>query len=88
MNTGASRVAQTVAGDVIVYVVCPLLVALAIGAVALMFALNRRLNTQDRALAILVHEVSPEGQPSLKTIVQAIDSRVARIEGANPPGRR
>jgi len=76
----------TLAGDLIVYVIFPLIVIAIVGAISWARGLNRRLNTQDKALALLVQQVMPEGQPSLRDVVTQHSSELAFIKGSMTTG--
>lgn len=81
MRYAGPQLAATIAGDLIVYVICPLLVLGILGFVGWSIRVNRRLNTQDAALGLIVQQVLPEGQPSLRDIVNHHAVELARVQG-------
>lgn len=85
MTQATTPLAASIAGDLIVYLVCPLLVLAIAGVVAWSIRINRRLNTQDSALALIVAQVLPQGQPSLRDIVNTHAVDLARIQGQLTP---
>lgn len=83
--TGFVNTQQTVFGEVLTYVIAPLLVAIL---AALIFGIFRwarhvekRLNLQDKALAVLVQQVAPPGQPSLADLLSTTRIQVATLQG-------
>ena len=85
MISAASQVLGLDGSEWVAYVLCPLFLAGAIGTQRWAVGLGKRLDTQDKALGILVREVIPEGQPTLKDIVQGVSERVAHVEGIVDP---
>jgi hypothetical protein len=81
MIEAGTRLAASVAGDVLIYVIAPLIVVSIIGMVAWARSIGKTLATQDRALALLVQETLPDGQPSLRSVVNSVSERLARVEG-------
>jgi hypothetical protein len=65
----ATRLATTISGDLVVFVVCPLLVLFIAGCCTYVVKMSARLTTQDRALAVILQQVTPEGQPTLRDLV-------------------
>lgn len=66
---------KTIAGGLLVYIICPLLVIGAVGIVTWAIKVNRRLTTQDQALALIISQVSPPGQPTLRDMVITLNAR-------------
>jgi hypothetical protein len=66
-------VASSLSGYVVIYVILPLVVAAITGVWAghrkWARIVNDRLNTQDTALAVMVQEIRPKGEKSLRELV-------------------
>jgi hypothetical protein len=91
MIASIAPVSSTIAGTLIVYVMCPLMVIFIVAAVtayvrwvrgvnARFGDVNERMATQDDALATLVNEVRPPGQPSLKDLMVKLTTSVAVLK--------
>jgi hypothetical protein len=85
MTHAASQLPATLAGDLIVYFICPLLVVAVAGFISAARAMSRRLVLVEQGLAILIQEVMPPGQASLRSIVNAHVTELARIQGQLSP---
>ena len=73
----ASPTATTLAGQLIVYVVCPLLVALVIGLVTYLLKMSTKLNDHGTALALILSQVNPPNAPTLRDAVEKVRLDVA-----------
>lgn len=62
----------SLAGDIVVYGVFPLLVAAVIAIGTLLMSISRRLSTHDTALALLVSEVTPPNKPNLRELISDV----------------
>lgn len=71
---------QTQVNTVFDYVLGAVLVATLLGGVGWVRKVNRVLDTQDKALAILVDAVQPLGQKPLKDIVADHETRISVLE--------
>lgn len=80
MIDAARPVANTLAGDLIVYVIFPLVVVFIIGAISWVRMVTKRLTIQDQSLAMLIAQVMPPNQPSLKDLVNQINSTIAVLK--------
>lgn len=85
MMFAASQLPATLAGDLIVYFICPLLVISVVGFISAARGLARRMVLVEQGLAILIQEVMPPGQPSLRAIVNTHASELARVQGQLTP---
>lgn len=72
---------STIAGYVVVYVLPSLIVAAVLGFAAFLGRIGRRLDDQDKALAVLLHEVTPQGQPSLRELLNHNRVEVGELRG-------
>lgn len=79
--------ATAVAAGVFEYLLAPLIVAAVVGAAAWARNVKRQLTTQDKALALIVQQVSPPNMRPLRELVNDLQQRVARIEGQNTTSR-
>lgn len=70
--------------DVLVYVVAPLTVTAAVGAVAWLAHLAHRVALLATRVAVLESEVTPDGQTSLRAMVTEIRVTVASIAARLP----
>lgn len=82
VNANGGSGPNGLAGQLLVYVIFPLIVATVLGIVALAISVARRLGMQDKALAILMQEVSPTGSPSLRDLLTSTRLEVATLKGA------
>lgn len=73
MISAASPVAASIAGDLIVYFVCPLLVAVTLIAGGQVAKLSRRLTAFEQGLALVLREIMPPGErPSLRELIDQV----------------
>lgn len=77
----AGAAPTNLAGQIIVYVLFPLIVLGIAGGVGWLVTISRRLTTQDKALALLMSEVSPQGSPGLRELVTSARLEVATLKG-------
>jgi hypothetical protein len=68
-------IAESLAGYLIVYVVFPLTVLGVIGGARAMFSFHKRLNDHTTALAILVRDVNPPDDLSLRQLIRAVEHK-------------
>lgn len=79
--TLAIPVSNTIAGDLTVYVMCPLLVIAILGIGRWLISINAKIAVQDKALAMLVRDAMPEGRPTLREVVGDIAGDVKETKG-------
>lgn len=84
MSWAETHLATTLAGDAVVFVICPLLVILIVGLVRWGGKISNTLETQDRALAGLLQDVRPAGEPTLRSLVQGLAIDVAVVKAKQP----
>lgn len=78
--SGGPPGAWTAAADAaVIYVLCPLLVALIIATVTWLVHLSKRLSRAETGLALLIREVTPPGEPSLRSMVADARQDVAVV---------
>lgn len=73
--SGTQPAAAVAVGNVLLFVVCPLIVIAVAGMVGWAIMVNKRLSTQDTALALIIQQVSPPGQMTLRDMVIGIGAR-------------
>lgn len=66
----------------LIYVITALLIALITGVVRWKINIEKRLETQDRALALIVQEVSPPNGIPLRELVNVQAREIATLQGA------
>ena len=72
-GSGAPPIAESLAGYLIVYVIFPVTVLGVITVCTALFVFNRRLNAQDKALAVLLRDVTPPDDLSLRQLIRAVE---------------
>jgi hypothetical protein len=77
--TAATDQVSTVADAAILGVLCPLTVTLCVGIVTWIVRLSGRLSRAETALALLIREVTPSGEPSLRSLLAATREDVAAM---------
>lgn len=74
-------VATSLAGILVIYVLCPLVVAAIIGGIAAVTALRSRVSLHGAALAELLKEVNPPTKPSLRELLGDIRAKQGDMAG-------
>lgn len=79
IHLASAPVSTSLAGDVVLSVVAPLMVATIIGSVTWARAHGRRVNDLSQAMALVLNELSPVDRPSLRDLLGKNADKLAQL---------
>lgn len=88
MVTLATPLANTIAGDLTAFFVCPLLLALVFGVVKWIREHNRRVTVLEQAVAIALGELTPKDKPSIRDMVADNRHKLSEMAADDKATRR